>query len=239
MKKIFLFLTLLAITQFVYAQTADEIVNKYLQAIGGADKWKKLESQTTTGFVVLQGMEIPYMAVQARPNLSYSMGEFQGNKFIDAFDGTVAWTQNPMSGTTKPMKKDTAETKEVAKENFEDDLIDYSDKGHKLEIAAQKEIIEGVKCFKITMKRKQGDEKIYFFDDENYLSFCVRSYPQTGPMKGQDVETYFSDYREVDGMMIPFTIESKVGHQTQVTIKMDKIEFNKEVDKSIFTLPEK
>ena len=238
MKKLAILFAFATLAFAANAQTADEIVNKYLKAVGGADKWKKLESQSMTGFVVVQGMNIPYTAVQARPNLSYSAGEFQGNKFIEAFDGTVAWMQNPFAGAAKPTKKDVEETKEAAKENFEDDFIDYASKGHAIELDPKQEEMDGVKCYKVTLKRKQGDEKIYFFDAENSVPVCVRSFAQMGPAKGQAVEMYLSDYKEVDGLMIPHTMENKVGGQTQVTIKMEKVELNKAIDKTIFTFPD-
>lgn len=238
MKKLALFFAFAILSLASHAQTADEIVGKYLKAIGGADKWKKLEAQSMTGFVVVQGMNIPYTAIQARPNLSYSAGEFQGNKFIEAFDGTVAWMQNPFAGAAKPTKKDPEETKEAAKENFEDDFIDYATKGHTIELDPKQEEMDGVKCYKVTMKRKQGDEKIYFFDAENSVPVCVRTFAQSGPAKGQAVEMYFSDYKEVDGLMIPHTLENKMGGQTAMTIKMEKIEINPTVDKKIFSFPD-
>ncbi len=238
MKKLALFFVFATLAFASQAQTADDIVQKYLKAIGGADKWKKIESQKMTGFVVVQGMNIPYTAVQARPNLSYSAGEFQGNKFIESFDGTVAWMQNPFAGAAKPTKKDVDETKEAAKENFEDDFIDYSTKGHTIELDPKQEEMDGVKCYKITMKRKQGDEKIYFIDAENNIPVCVRAFAQSGPAKGQAVEMYFSDYKEVDGVMIAHTMENKIGGQTAVTIKMDKVELNSAIDKKMFSFPE-
>ncbi len=238
MKKL-AFLFVFAISALAsHAQTADDIVSKYLTAIGGAEKWKKLETERMTGFVIVQGMNIPYTAMQSRPNLSYSAGEFQGNKFIESFDGTVAWMQNPFAGAAKPTKKDAEETAQAAKEQFEDDLIDYSTKGHAIELDAKQEEMDGVKCYKITMKRKQGDEKVYFIDGENYIPVCVRSFAQTGPAKGQAVEMYFSDYKEVEGLMIPHTLENKMGGQTVVTIKMEKIEINPTIDKKIFSFPE-
>ncbi|MBL7816660.1 MAG: hypothetical protein JNL70_16685 [Saprospiraceae bacterium] len=239
MKKIVLFFVFVTLAFASQAQTADEIVEKYFKAIGGAEKWKKLESQSATGYVVVQGMNIPFKMMQARPNLMYSEGEFQGNKFIESFDGTVAWMQNPFAGAAKPTKKDAEETKEAAKENFEDDFIDYKTKGHTIELDPKQEEMDGVKCYKITMKRKQGDEKIYFLDAENYVTVCMRTTAQSGPMKGQASETYLSDYKDVDGLLIPHTMETKVGGQTVMTLKMEKVELNSPTfDKKIFSFPE-
>ena len=238
MKKLSILFAFALVAWTSQAQTADEIVGKYLKAIGGADKWKKLETQRMTGFVVVQGMNIPYSATTAKPNKTYSAGEFQGQKFIEAFDGTTAWAQNPMAGMAKPTKKDADETKEAAKEQFEDDLIDYAAKGHTVELDPKTEEMDGTKCYKVTLKRKQGDEKIYFMDAENAIIVAVRSFAQTGPMKGQAVDMFMSDYKEVDGLMIPHTMEQKVGGQTAVTIKMDKVELNPTLDKDLFSFPE-
>ena len=241
MKKIAFFLAFVAVSAVsLHAQAVpnvDTVIAKYVKTIGGADKWKAIESIKQTGFVVVQGMNIPFTAIQARPNLSYSEGEFQGNKFIDAYDGTVAWTQNPFAGAAKPTKKDEDATKEAAKEQFEDELIDCKAKGHTVEIAPATEDKEGTKCFKITMKRKQGDEKVFYIDAENYVTVSVTSYVASGEMKGKAVETVMSDYKSVDGVMVPHTIEQKMDGQTGMTIKADKVELNSKIDKAIFSLP--
>jgi CO dehydrogenase/acetyl-CoA synthase delta subunit len=236
MKKLMLLAGLFLLTIIAKAQTADEVVTKYLSAIGGADKWKKLESMRQTGFVVVQGMNIPFTSTQARPNMTRQEGDFQGQKFIDAYDGTEAWVQSPWQTMNKPTKKTEEETKEAAKENFEDDFIDYATKGHSIELEGTEEI-EGSKCFKVKLKRKVGDEKIYFFDSENYVPLVIRSFISTGPMKGQAVEMVMSDYKEVDGIMVPHTMEQKMNGQVGMTIKAEKVELNPVIDKTIFSFP--
>lgn len=236
MKKITLLLGLFLSVMLLKAQSADEIVMKYIETIGGVDKWKKLESIRQTGYIVVQGMNIPFTASGMRPNLTRQEGEFQGQKFVDAFDGTVAWNSSPWATMNKPTKKTEEETAEAAKENFEDDFINYKDKGHTIELEGKEEI-EGAQCFKVKMKRKTGDEKIYFIDTEAYVPVMVRSFATSGPAKGQALETYMSDYKDVEGMMMPHTIEQKMGGQTAVVIKAEKVELNPQLDKAIFSLP--
>jgi outer membrane lipoprotein-sorting protein len=236
MKKNFLALALLLSAIATYAQTADDIINKYIAAIGGVDNWKKINSWKQTGSVITQGMSMPYQGLQARPNLSYTEVEFQGNKFIDAFDGTIAWGQNPFLGATTPTKKSDEETLEQANEPFEDAFMDYKTKGHSV-VLGEIEEIEGTKCHKLTLKRASGDEKIYFIHTTTYLPVCVRSFLTVGPNKGEAVDNFESDYRLVEGVQIPHTIEQKVNGQTALTIKIDKIEVNPVIDKSRFSMP--
>lgn len=236
MKKFTLILGLFLTAFMVKAQTADEIIEKYIKALGGVEKWKKLESRRETGFVVFQGMNIPFTISSMRPNMTRQEGDFQGQKFVEAFDGTVAWQCSPFATMNKPTKKTEEETADAAKEPFEDDFIDYKTKGHTVELDGKEEI-DGAKCFKLKLKRKVGDEKIYFIDAENYVPVMIRSFASSGPMKGQAVETFLSDYKEVDGLMIPHTIENKLNGQTGMVIKADKVELNPQLDKTIFSLP--
>jgi hypothetical protein len=67
----------------------------------------------------------------------------------------------------------------------------------------------------------------------------MKSYARTGPAKGQEIMTYFSDYQEVDGLMFPFYIESKVAGQTVQKITVEKITLNEKLDDSLFAFPNK
>jgi outer membrane lipoprotein-sorting protein len=236
MKKFALVVTLFLAAFAVNAQTADEVVNKYIAASGGVDNWKKINGIKSSGFFIMQGLNIPCLMIQERPNKNYVEGEFQGNKFIDVYDGTIAWGQNPFGGPAKPTQKTEEETKEMAKEQFEDDFIGYAAKGHTVELNGTEEI-EGTKCYKVTLKRKSGDEKIYFFDAETYLPICIRSFLTSGPAKGQAQEMFPSDYKTIEGVQIAHTMEQKMGGQVMMTIKMEKIEINPTIDAAQYAMP--
>lgn len=66
-----------------------------------------------------------------------------------------------------------------------------------------------------------------------------KSEVSTGPMKGQFVETYLSDYQEVDGMMIPHFTEAKMNGQSTQKITLQEVELNPELDDLIFSRPKK
>jgi outer membrane lipoprotein-sorting protein len=237
MKKLSL-LALLFITAFTLkAQTADEIVEKYLTAIGGADNWKKLESMQQIGTAAAQGMNIPFTMSAMRPNLSKVELEIQGMKMVqECYDGAVGWSFNPFGGGNTATKMTDEEAQEAAKNSFEDDFIDYKTKGHTIELQGTEEI-EGSKCFKISMKRKVGDEKIYYFDTETYVPVMFRFFSATGPMKGMAIETYMSDYKELNGLMVPYSTEVKIQGQSAAVMKAEKIELNAKLDKKIFEFP--
>jgi hypothetical protein len=236
MKKITLIMGIIWASISIQAQTAEEVVEKYNKALGGIENWKKLESIRQTGYVIVQGMNIPFTASSMRPNLTRQEGNYQGQKIIDAFDGTVAWQSNPWQTSNQPVKKTEEETMEAAKEVFEDDFIDYKTKGHSVELEGTEEI-DSTKCFKLILRRKAGDVKTYFIDAQKYLPLMVRTVSTSGPNKGQSVETVMSDYKNVDGLMIPHTLEQKLNGQTGMIIKTEKTELNPTFDKAIFSFP--
>lgn len=220
------------------AQTADEIINNYYEAIGGVDAWKNLNSMKMTGTAENFGMTFPITVYSMRPNLQKVVVDIQGQQFVEAFDGEVAWTINPFMGGTDPVKKSEEETKEAAKQVFEDDLINYKEKGHNVSLEGTEEI-DGIETFKLKLTKADGDEIIYFMDTENFVPVVIRRFINTGELKGKAIDTYVSDYDEVEGMMMPFSYEQKVDGQTFMKSNFTSIEFNPELSADEFKFPEK
>lgn len=220
------------------AQSVDDVVTKYQEAAGGVDKWRKLTSMRTTGKANQMGMEFPFSMVQARPNRQKLEVDIQGMKYVEAFDGTTAWTINPFAGGTAPTKKSAEEAAEQAKQMFEDDLMDYASKGHKASLEG-KETVEGMETLVIKLTTKDGDDRFYYMDPDNYVPIKVKSYASAGQMKGMAVEQYMSDYQEVDGIMMPFSMTTKVSGQVVASLTFDRIETNVPVKDQDFAFPSK
>merc|ERR1712127_1009828 len=167
----------------------DDILKNYFENIGGEDEWKKIKSMTMKGNTSAQGMTMPVTIQSMYPTYFKMEMDFQGKKFITAYNGKTAWTLNPFMGGSEPTRMDEEETKSMSKQKFQDEFIDY----------------------KVKMVKKDGDVVFYFFDTENYVPIMTRSLMESGPMKGQSIETFMSDYQEVDGLMVAFTTEQKMG----------------------------
>lgn len=225
-------------TNVVVAQTAEEIVNNYYTAIGGVDAWKNLNNIKMTGEAENYGMTFPLTVYSMRPNLQKVVVDIQGQQFVEAFDGEVSWTINPFMGGTDPVKKSEDETKEAAKQVFEDDLIAYKEKGHSISLMGTEEI-DGINTYKLKLTKADGDEIIYFFDTENFVPVVIRRFINFGELKGKAVDTYVSDYDAVEGLMMPFSFEQKVDGQTFMKSNFKTIEFNTDVSADYFKFPEK
>jgi outer membrane lipoprotein-sorting protein len=223
----------------VQAQTADEIVERYLETIGGAEKWQSMQSMRVSGNALQMGMTFPFSMISMRPNLTKVTAEVMGKQFIDAYDGKAAWSLNPFMGGPDPQQKTEEESKEAASQSFENDFINYKEKGYRVALEGTEEI-EGAECYKLLLVKADGREEHYFIDAETYVPIMQRVYPQTGQLKGQSIESYFSDYQEVDGVLVSFSMEQRVGGQVIMQMVSEKYEFNPEdVKAEAFAFPKK
>lgn len=227
------------------AQTAESIIDSYLETIGGKENLAKLKSMKMTCKANAQGMELPVTMYQKAPNKQRMDMNFQGQEITQmAFDGETGWSTNFM--TMKPEKWDAEQSKIMQTEmTFPDVFLNYKDKGYTVSLDGEEEI-EGTMCHKIKLTKKPLviDEKeeenfaFYFIDKETNVIIMQRDFAKVGEMKGQASETYFSDYDEVEGIYFPFTIAQKLNGQAVFSVKVETAEANVEIEDTKFAFPE-
>lgn len=230
----------------VYAQTVDEIINKYLEATGGVANWKKLEGVKMYAKVNQGGLEIPLEIYQLKDGRQMTVINFQGKTlYQNVYDGQVLWSTNFM---TMKAEKSDAETTEIFKVNsidFPDPFLDYGSKGYKVELLG-KETVEGTETFKIKLTRKpitvdgKAEENVafYYFDAADFIPIMVEAEMKAGPAKGMVSQTSMSDYQEVNGVFFPFSMATGMKGGGKQAISISKIELNPQVEASAFTFKE-
>ena len=227
------------------AQTADEILNNYLENTGGVDAWRAVEGMRMKAKVNQGGMEIPLEIVRMKDGRQMTSITFQGLELKQGvFDGEVLWGTNMM--TQKAEKSDAEATEMMKKEmnDFPDPFLDYQDKGYTVELMG-KEDFNGTETFKIKLVKEpitvDGEEvqdvSYYFFETENFVPIAIHSEIKQGQAKGMMSEITFSDYQEVEGLYMPFTMSQGVKGQGGQPVTMDSIELNPEVSDSDFAFP--
>lgn len=246
MRTLSLFLALAIAASFSHAQTADEIINKYLTATGGVENWKKLEGTKMSAKVNQGGMDIPLDIFNLKDGRQMTVVTFQGKTIKQGvYDGTTLWSTNFM--TMKPEKSD-AETTEMFKTglgDFPDPFLNYAAKGYKVELIG-KETVEGTETFKIKLTKKplviegKSEENVsfYFFDAEEFIPIMVESEIKAGPAKGKISQITMSDYQEVNGLFFPFSLGQGVKGMGSQPITLTKIELNPQVDPKEFVFTE-
>lgn len=216
--------------------TVDEIVDTYFENIGGKEAWREIKSMKVTGDGIQMGMKFPVTVISKEPNLQRFDVEIQGMTLTDAYDGEVAWGINPFTGQTEPEKKSDDESAEAAKESFQDDLLDYKEKGSTLALEGTEEY-EGSEVYKLVLTRADGEERIYFFDTEILIPLAVRSTMKAGQMKGQVIDFVSGDYQEVEGVMVPHSMKQVVGGQTMLEMITNTVEINVPISDQEFAFP--
>lgn len=238
-KRVSLSMTVMAVlAPSLLAQSADEIIAKYVQARGGAEKLKSVQSIRTTATMTMgPGMELPGTVVQKRPKLARLEFTAQGLTAVQAYDGKEAWQIMPFMGKkdAELMSADEAkETEEMA--DVDGPLVDYQSKGHQVEFLG-KEKIEGTDAYKLKLTLKNGTVETIYIDADSFLQ--IKEVDKR-TVRGTETETESSigDYKEVNGIMFPFAIENVVkGTDQKQKITITKIELNVPVDDSVFKMP--
>jgi outer membrane lipoprotein-sorting protein len=220
-------------------ETADEIVAKNIQARGGLEKIKGVQSMRMTGSMRLGDERLPTSLELKRPNKSRWEFTLEGQTAIQAFDGKTAWMIMPFEGQTEPQIMTDQEAKDIEMQaDVDGPLIDAAAKGNTIELAG-KEKIEGVEAWHLRITRKNGDTRDLYLDAKTYLPILAVS---TRTNDGQTVEirSKIGDYRSVGGLMLPHSFEASASGvpQTQA-LEFQKIELNVPLDDSRFAMPKK
>ena len=190
------------------------------------------------GKVTAGSMDIPFSQTCKRPQMVLMESTLQGMTMKQAFDGTQGWTLNPFMGKKEPdlMSKDAEKTVQ-RNADFEEQLINYKDKGSKIELVG-KEDFQGSQVYNIKLTDKNNDITNFYIDAESYL--VVKQNDKIKfDTKEITAESILSNYKQVDGVMFPFSIESKSPDNPMGNAKIvvDTIETNIKIDDSIFKMP--
>jgi outer membrane lipoprotein-sorting protein len=226
------------LTPVLSAQTVDDIIAKNEQARGGLDKIKAVQSIRSTGTMSMGGgMEAPGMMIQKRPDMARLEFTVQGLTAVQAYDGKTAWQIMPFMGKKDPEVMSADDKKDI-EENADIDgpLVDYKSKGNKVELLG-KDKVEGTDAYKLKLTLKNGDVITDYLDADSFLEIKQETKRM---IRGSEteVESSLGDYKEVNGLMLPFAIENGIkGSQEKEKLTLSKIELNIPVDDSIFKMP--
>jgi hypothetical protein len=211
------------------AQTADEIIGKYITAIGGKDKWSQVKSMKVNGYIEVQGIKIIFTQQAVHETGVRVDAEFQGQKIIDITTPTMGWSQNPFGGksTLQPISGEELQQK-LDELDIQDEFVDYATKGSSVEFIGKDEE-DGNEFYKIKMVTKNKNETVYFFDVNTFLIYKEE---KTVKQQGQEMKmvTKLLDYKT-----IPFGI--KIPHKSEQmgqVLVMDVIQINAAIDENIF-----
>lgn len=224
----------------VTAQTAEEIVAKYIKTIGGAEKIEAIKTLRRTGkFTAAGGYETVVIHENKRPQMARKELTMQGMTGVNAYDGKTGWKIEPWQGKKDAEPLGEEELKQIQEDSdFDGPLVNYQQKGNKVEFVGA-EPVEGTDAFKLKLTLKNGDVSYYFMDTDYYVPIKIESKRMVRGAE-REIETSLGDYKEVAGVYLPHSIESGVrGSPNKSQITYEKIEANVALDDSRFKQPAK
>jgi hypothetical protein len=222
------------------AQTADDIINKTIDALGGKDVISKINSMNIEATMQVMGNEAQNTVTVLNGKGYRSESEFNGQKIITAVTDKGGWMINPMAGANDATVLPADQFKSYKEQLYVGGPLvnNYAALGYKAELQGQ-EKVGSVNAYKIKLTSKDSVETTYYIDATTY--YPIKSV-RHGSMMGQDVEitTTMSNYKKTDGGLVaPYSVDLDFGGQFQISTTIKKIELNKPVDPKIFDMPGK
>jgi outer membrane lipoprotein-sorting protein len=242
-KPLMIIVLLLAAVQIFQAQTADDILKKYFESVGGVDKWKNMKSLKMTGNLVMPQGEFPFTLYRKAPDKFKIVLNIMGQEIVpQAYDGETGWMINPFAGGSGPQKIPDEQIKAVKDESeFEDPFINYQAKGFEVSFEGTGDVA-GVHCNILKLVKHKGVageemSSTYYFDTDNALQIMVKQ--KSSQSMEQEIEIYLSDYQEAgEGLLMPFVIDTQMQGQSVQKLNFTAIKVNEEIADELFKMPE-
>ncbi len=207
--------------------SAEDVLNKYLEAIGGKEKIEKITSKISVYKGNVQGMDITVTITQKAPNKYYQMvdaGVFQQKT---VFDGEKGFSE--AMGQKQPLAGEQLEGMKVQADLHA--MLNYDKLGIKAELVGM-EKVNGADAYKVTLDTPWGSKWTQYFDVAT--GFLVRQItPISTPQGSFNQTTDFLDYKDVDGIKYPFKLSQQMGPQS-IILTAEKIELNKDISDDLF-----
>jgi outer membrane lipoprotein-sorting protein len=213
-------------------QTVEDIVAKNLQAKGGLAKIKAVQSVRRTTRLNADRVQVRVTVSVRRPGMVRQEIDLPGQRMVMAYDGTTAWKIDPLSGGASAvavMGPDADGVKDDS--DLDGPLVDYKNKGYTLELVGT-ETLAGRKVHHLALTAADRPAVHYYLDAETGLESRIVSRRGDAAV-AQD----FSDFRDVDGLKVPFSIRQSTNGVEQARITVEKVEFNVKLDDALFKKP--
>lgn len=222
------------------AVSVDEIVAKYVAARGGAERWRAVQSMDLAGTYTSFSEDHPFTLRRKRPGRYRFETNTMRSPVTVAHNGITAWWIFPPYGIGEATKVEDPDALLIAREaEIEPVLLDFQAKGHKVELAGKGDV-NGQETVALKVTLANGWEETWHLDPKTWLEVAVDSkitdYTQSREVIRQ--RAYFSDFRTVNGLVIPHRIEKEYGARATLMV-IEKVGIDAPLKDAVFALPVK
>ena len=232
MKKIFVLLLAFAFMK-AHSQTVDEIVQKYANAAGGVDNFKKIKTAKFTGTASAQGNQFPLTVQIINGRAMRTDVDVMGQTITNAYKDGKGWKINPYAGAPTATDATPEELNEFKIQgSLMSQLMDYKDRGYKAELLGQEDV-QGTKTYKIKLTTDDNKTTTYFIDASTYA--LVKTIGMRNIMgQEMELETLYSEVKDIGNVKFAMMRSVQSGGQTLQEVHFDKVELDVPVDEKIF-----
>lgn len=253
-------------TKALPALSAEQIVSRNVNARGGLQAWRAVNTLSQSGKLQVGGnyadlpiamyqrgkghrppappapkpqVELPYAAEFKRPGKQRIEVVFAGQTAVQVFDGTHGWKLRPFLNRHE-VEAFTAEEMQTAalQSDLDGPLIDYLAKGSKVALAGT-EKVGGRNTYKITLTTKSGHVQHIWIDTQTFLEAKMEGAPHRMDGKPRTTEIYLRDFRKVSDIVMPFETETAtIGYRDTHKMSIDKAIVNPPIADSRFAKPQ-
>jgi len=259
--------------------TAAEVVDKNVSARGGLEAWRRVHTMSWEGMMGVGGnqrgalpaslsggkhgqqalttlpsrpaeeVQLPFVMDLKRPGKTRIELQFGGQTAVQVFDGSHGWKLRPYLNrrVVEPYSPEE-QTMAALQSDLDGPLVDYAAKGTKVELVGA-EKVEDRDTYKLKLTMKSGQTLHVWIDAQTFLEAKMEGQPRRLDGVYHPVEVYFSDYRQVSGLQVPYVLETKVLAPTEKVpgikdvpaqpekIILSKVVVNPEFAESLFSKP--
>jgi len=214
--------------------TAEDVIARSLEAQGGLQRIRAVQTLRMTGTMSAGGMDLPTTLEFKRPSRIRAEQTVRGQRSVQGYDGKQAWGMPPGSRRAEALPPEAARQM-AQRADFEGPLVDYKAKGGRAELVGRERLEQG-DAYRIRLTHADGQSESYLVDAKSWLLVRVEA---SRTIQGRPIEgvTRLSDYRESGGWRWPMLIENSIKGMPEQRITFSSVVVNPPLDDARFQMP--
>jgi hypothetical protein len=228
----------LSVAGTIDAGTGDSAARSARLAQSGAGASVKSKRALVAEKAAAPQVQLPFTLEMKRPHKSRLQIDFAGKTAVQVYDGTNGWKLRPFlnRNDVEPFTPEEVQS-EAGQEEFDGPLVDYAAKGTRVELE-KVEPVEGRGAYKLKLTMKNGLVRHVWIDTQSFLDVKVDGVPRRMDGKMRDVWVFQRDFRSVQGVMMPFVLETAVdGYPSTHKMTIGKVKLNPNLADALFSKP--
>ena len=226
------------------AQTVEQIIKQNIAARGGLQQIEKVDAIQMSGSATMNGMNAPFTIMMERPGKLRIELHMRDNTIVQAYDGHIGWARIPGGGGSIVRQMSPSETQALKDEaDFDGPLIHYKQKGNKVVLLGSV-TANGIDAYKLLVTNPNGQKTMMMVNAHTYnitSEITHKKVAGANPVSSHiaKIETNYSDFKHVQNLVLPYTIETVVDGKRISNLKINNIRLNPDLPDSLFAMPAK